>query len=467
MSRTQLWLLASLAFASVTSLVDGSPLKVMSSPNLLRVGTPENIFVECQDCTGGNIKVDINVMNHPTKTKRLATTSVTLNSDNNFQEIGQIRIPVVDFSKDPTLKQYVYLQAQFPDRLLEKVVLVSFQSGYIFIQTDKTLYTPNSKVHYRMFAVTPRMEPVERDDEIQTDASIVIEIVTPEGIILPLDRVSLKSGIHSGDYQLAEIVSPGLWKVVAKFHSNPQQSFSAEFEVKEYGSEMVEAELRGIQIVTSPYTIHFKRTPKFFKPGMSFDVAAKTNDPNILPTRQASATMEALPYKTKTNNYIHIGVDTAELELGDNLKINLNLNRQSNEDTDITYLIMSRGQLVKHGRYRTRGQVLISLIVPITKEMLPSFRIIAYYHQTDTEVVSDSVWVDVKDSCMGSLKLESSRPAPSYEPRRVFVLKVTGDPDATVGLVAVDQGVYVLNNKHRLTQKKAISSFDLLSVKII
>lgn len=39
----------------------------------------------------------------------------------------------------------MYLQAQFPDRLLEKVVMVSFQSGYIFIQTDKTLYTPNTK----------------------------------------------------------------------------------------------------------------------------------------------------------------------------------------------------------------------------------------------------------------------------------------------------------------------------------
>lgn len=43
------------------------------------------------------------------------------------------------------MKQNVYLLAQFPNRLLEKVVLVSFQSGYIFIQTDKTLYTPNSK----------------------------------------------------------------------------------------------------------------------------------------------------------------------------------------------------------------------------------------------------------------------------------------------------------------------------------
>ncbi|XP_042256193.1 complement C3-like isoform X2 [Thunnus maccoyii] len=410
--------------------------------------------------------------------------------------------------------------------------------------------------------------------------------------------------------------TPGLWKVVTRFHSNTQQSFSTEFEVKEYvlpsfevkltipesfdpffyvdsedftvdikatylfgekvdgtayvvfgvvqdgqknsfpsslqrvqvkdgvgkvtlkkehitqtfsdinalvgksiyvavsvltesGSEMVEAELRGIQIVTSPYTIHFKKTPKYFKPGMPFDVMVevlnpdetpargvavmvdqgqvqgdtasevltapngmakltvntavgvenlmitiKTNDPHISPGRQASATMVALPYTTKNNNYIHIGVDTAEMELGGNLKINLNLNRQQTQDKDITYLILSRGQLVKHGRHRSKRQTLISLSFHITKEMLPSFRIIAFYHTDDNEVVSDSVWVDVKDTCMGSLKLESSRPAPAYEPRRMFGLKVTGDPGAIVGLVAVDKGVYVLNNKHRLTQKK-------------
>lgn len=46
------------------------------------------------------------------------------------------------------MKQNVYLQAEFPGRLLEKVVLVSFQSGYIFIQTDKTIYTPNSKSEF-------------------------------------------------------------------------------------------------------------------------------------------------------------------------------------------------------------------------------------------------------------------------------------------------------------------------------
>lgn len=41
-------------------------------------------------------------------------------------------------------KQYVYLEARFPDRRLEKIVLVTFQSGYIFVQTDKTIYTPDS-----------------------------------------------------------------------------------------------------------------------------------------------------------------------------------------------------------------------------------------------------------------------------------------------------------------------------------
>uniref|UniRef100_A0A8C9X2S2 Anaphylatoxin-like domain-containing protein n=1 Tax=Sander lucioperca TaxID=283035 RepID=A0A8C9X2S2_SANLU len=568
-----------------------SPLlcrKVMSAPNLLRVGTAENIFVECQDCTGGNIQVEIKVMNHPTKTTKLTSTSVTLTSARNFQELGQITVNQIPYESrnvhdDPTMKQYVYLQAQFPDQLLESVVLVSFQSGYIFIQTDKTLYTPNSKVHFRMFAVTPRMEPVERDAETQTDASIAIEIVV---LYFIFDNL-------------------GLWKVVAKFQSNPQQSYFAEFEVKEYvlpsfevklipvssffyvdsqeltinikatylfgqevdgtayvvfgvmqegrkksfpsslqrvqvkggigvvklkrehitqtypnilelvgssiyvavsvltesGGEMVEAEMRSIQIVTSPYTITFKKTPKFFKPGMSFDVAvevvnpdgtpakgvpvvvdpgqvqastrangmakltintmaqsltitARTNGSNISNRRQASATMVALPYITQSNSYIHMGVDTAELELGDTLKVNLIIKRNENHDTDITYLILSRGQLVKNGRFKTRGQILISLTVTVTKEMLPSFRIIAYYHTDGNEVVSDSVWVDVKDSCMGSLRLESSKPNPSYEPRRMFGLKVTGDPGATVGLVAVDKGVYVLNNKHRLTQKK-------------
>lgn len=65
----------------------------MSAPNLLRVGTAENVFVECQDCGNANEKsVQIIVKNHPTKNKILASTSVTLNSANYFQGMGEITV---------------------------------------------------------------------------------------------------------------------------------------------------------------------------------------------------------------------------------------------------------------------------------------------------------------------------------------------------------------------------------------
>ncbi|CAI5679598.1 unnamed protein product [Oreochromis niloticus] len=265
--RTTLLLLASLAFASLTSVADGAPLQVISAPNLLRVGTTENIFVECQDCTGGDIRVEINVMNHPIKSSRLATASVTLSSVNNFQQFGKIKIPAGYFNKDPSVKQYVYLQAQFPDRLLEKVVLVSFQSGYIFIQTDKILYTPNSRVLFRVFALTPQMDPVETDEETRTDTSITIEFVTPEGIILLRHQVSPLLGLYSGNFQLDETVSSGLWKVVAKFHSNQQQMYFAEFEVKEYVLPSFEVKLTPLtqffHVNSRDFTVRIKATYLF------------------------------------------------------------------------------------------------------------------------------------------------------------------------------------------------------------
>uniref|UniRef100_A0A665W556 Complement C3-like n=1 Tax=Echeneis naucrates TaxID=173247 RepID=A0A665W556_ECHNA len=580
-------------------------LKIMSAPNVLSVGTRENIFFECQGCSDEVIPVNFKVTNFPSQTVTLDSGSVILNKQNDFQQFGNIMINPDSFVKDPNIKQYVHLEADFQDYKLGKVVMVTFQAGFIFIQTDKTLYTPNSKVHYRMFAVAPSMEPVKAGDN-HADTSVSIEIVTPDEVTLSLPGpVSLISGMYSGDYDLGEYASNGIWKVVARFPSNPQFSFSTEFEVKEYvlpnfevtleiqknyfhvdwneynvrvqaiylfgedvegtayavfgvimddqkinfpgslqrvtldggeaqvtlrkkaitdtfpdinslveksiyvtvnvltedGGEMVKAELRNIQIVQSPYAIQFTKTSKFFKPGMDFDVMVEVLNPDGTPAdqvqvtlnpgavegrteengmarlsintkqtdtqlaisattnvpgiTQATASMTAHLYNSKSKSYLHIGVGKAEVSKGENLKVNFNYNRQSGAQSDITYLILSRGQLVKYGRYTKSGEVVVSTIILVTKEMMPSFRIIAYYHTADGEVVSDSVWVDVEDTCIGSLKLEPKESnRNSFEPGESFQLKVTGDPEAQVGLVAVDKGVFLLNSKFRLTQAK-------------
>ncbi|XP_030636320.1 complement C3-like [Chanos chanos] len=583
-----------------------TPLYIMSAPNLLRVGTVERVFVEAQDYAGGSLNVKIRVLTYPSKNRELTSTQVTLREGNSFQDLVEIKVPDLEnvFERKSLEKQYVYLQAQFPAKQLEKVVLLSFQHGYIFTQTDKTIYTPSGTVYYRVFPLNAGLQP--------SQSSVLVDFMTPDGITINREDLDSNSGMKSKSFKLPDPSSLGTWKLVSRFKTDPKTNFTVEFEVKEYvlpsfevtlkpekaffyidddelmvkikarylfgkevsgmayvvfgvttdenrkrsfpgslqrvqiisgqgeaslkrahilqsfpkiqelvgkqihisvsvltntGSEMVEAQRSGIHIVTSPYSIHFIRTPKYFKPGMPFDVSVlvtnpdespakgvivevspgrvrgrtaengiakvtinteggantlaisvKTGDPLLTEPRQARSQMTALAYSPKhgSRNYLHIGVSAAELTIGDQLKINLNLGGSPGvQEQDFTLMVLSKGQIVSVNRIRRmRGQALVSLYLTVTKDMVPAFRLVAYYHVGSSEVVSDSVWVDVKDTCMGTLKVDVSRRQVTYEPHKPFSLKITGDPGAKVGLVAVDKGVYVLNNKNRLTQTK-------------
>uniref|UniRef100_A0A674EH55 Complement C3-like n=1 Tax=Salmo trutta TaxID=8032 RepID=A0A674EH55_SALTR len=573
----------------------------MSAPNPLRVGSMERVFVEAQDYSGADFNVQIKVMNFPAQDKLLVDERVSLNSVNKYQALKDIKGPDF-FDEDYTGNQYVYLHAQFPSHKLEKVVLVSFQTGYIFIQTDKTIYTPESKVKYRVFALNSGLEPV-------TD-SINVEIMNPDGITLLQEDYKPDNGMKSGDFTVPEITSFGNWKVVAKFKNTPHKNFTADFEVKEYvlpsfevkltatksffyvdddeltvnvdarylfgepvkgvgfvvfgliqgndrtsfpgslqrveegvgnavlktqhikdtfpeihnllqkslyisvnvltdtGSEMVKAEKKGIFIVKSPYSIHFKKTPLYFKPGMPYDISVYVTNPDGSPAkdidvealhkdekvlgkthdngiakmtintkaadselsivaidklgddRQGTQKMTAKPYQTKDNskNYIHMNIHSADVKIKDQLTVGLTLGSSpaaQNGKHEITILILSKGQLISSQKIEwNKGQGLMSLPLTVNKDMIPSFRVVAYYHVDKNEVVSDSVWIDVKDTCMGSLKVDGVRLSASYAPRETVTLSIIGDPGAKVGLVAVDKGVYVLNDKSRLTQTK-------------
>ncbi|XP_019600514.2 complement C3 isoform X1 [Rhinolophus sinicus] len=279
------------------------------------------------------------------------------------------------------------------------------------------------------------------------------------------------------------------------------------------GGEMVQAETSGVKIVRSPYNIKFIRTPQYFKPGMPFHfrvfvsnpdgspaynvlvhcqnhkvrtlssgVAALTintdanmeqlpilveTDEALQPEEQASAKMTAWPYSTQngSGNFLHIEVKTLGAEVGNNIHLSLNTRHQNPETkeriTHFTILVLSKGQIVcaKH-QLKSQGSVYTSTTIDVTSEMMPSFRVLAFYllprgTGQDPELVADSIWIDVNDKCMGTLKVGlTNEPFDSLEPNSQVEVKVTGDAEATVGLVAVDKAVYVLNSKHKLTQKK-------------
>lgn len=63
---------------------------------------------------------------------------------------------------------------------------------------------------------------------------------------------------------------------------------------------------------------------------------------------------------------------------------------------------LSRG-LLREARSLNSGSV-VKFHILITPEMIPSFRLIAFYYNTGGDIIADSVWVDVKDTCGGKVK---------------------------------------------------------------
>lgn len=69
--------------------------------------------------------------------------------------------------------------------------------------------------------------------------------------------------------------------------------------------------------------------------------------------------------------------------------------------------MLNKGKILSAERMGVAGQLLTSVRLTVTPDMMPSFRFLAYYsiHWTGgEEVVPDSIWVDVEDSCAGGVR---------------------------------------------------------------
>ncbi|XP_056366435.1 complement C3 isoform X4 [Oenanthe melanoleuca] len=584
-------------------------LVTMVTPAVLRLETDELVLLEAPGAAAA-AEASLRVQDFPLKRQILFETRVALSPAEGMMATATIKVPA-KLLPAAQGKQFVTVTAQVAGVTLEKVLLVSLQSGHIFVQTDKPIYTPGATVLCRLFTVDHLMQPVAK--------TVIVEVKTPDNVIIKQVSVSspTKNGILSLNHNLPEVVSLGMWTISAKFEESPDQVFSTQFEVKEYvlpsfevavepeekflyidrqedfrvsilarylygkrlegtafvlfgvmvddekksipqslrrvavvdgdaeavlsmahlrerfpnphelvghslyvtvtvitesGSDMVEAQRGDIRIVTSPYSIHFTHTPKYFKPGMPFDltvfvtnpdgspaprvtvqadgfqdpvstqrdgtarlvlnmpankdsvpITVRTAQPGLPAERQAWRQMTAQAYRSQagSGNFLHLAVAGTELQPGDNLAVNFHLKTSNNQVRNsvpfFTYLVLSKGRVVRAGRQRHEaGQSLVTMTLPVTPELVPSFRVVAFYHVLPGEIVADSVWVDVKDTCMGTLVVKGATEGDNrvHEPGTPMRLRLEGDHRAHVGLVAVDKGVFVLSKKNRLTQTR-------------
>uniref|UniRef100_A0A8C5UL27 Complement C3 n=1 Tax=Microcebus murinus TaxID=30608 RepID=A0A8C5UL27_MICMU len=548
----------------------GNPMYSIITPNVLRLDSEETLVLEAHDAQG-DVPVSVLVQDF-TKKQTLANEKTVLTSATGYLGTVTVKIEATKELRSEKGRKFVIIRASFGPTVVEKPVLVSLQSGYLFIQTDKTIYTPGSTVRYRIFTVDHKLLPVGR--------TVMVSIENPEGIPVKLDSFSSHNqfGILPLSWTIPELVNMGQWKIRAYYENSPNQVFSAEFEVKEYVLPSFEVILEpaekfyyiydqnGLGVTITARFLYGKNVdgvafvifgvqdgdPRHFplltlltriedgtgeavlqrkvlldgvqpsgadslvgkslyvsatvilhsgEPGtlrasgkgglaeeenveaqtqddgvakltintkdtrQPLSITVRTKKEGISDAEQATNTMQAQPYSPmgNSNNYLHLSVPRVELKPGETLNINFHLRAHPSLDARIryyTYLIMNKGKLLKAGRQvHEPGQDLVVLPLSVTKDFIPSFRVVAYYTMLGTngqrEVVADSVWVDVKDSCVGTLVVKSGgkddrKPTPGQQ----ISLKIEGDVGARVGLVAVDKGVFVLNSKNRLTQSK-------------
>ncbi|KAM9469330.1 complement C4-B [Clarias gariepinus] len=278
--------------------------------------------------------------------------------------------------------------------------------------------------------------------------------------------------------------------------------------------DIEEAESSSLKIVTSPYVIDLSRTKKYFTPGGVFSILGTTSFPDgtripnlyirvvastdgiplirestgdnngniaiTFPVQQrakqmsievqaqgddkeiiSEAKITSTAIAETDGSYLSVEVPHQILNPGQSLEVTFRdiTTSRAARPSHIYYLIVSKGRVLKAGRIQ-RTQ-LTSMNLPFSVDMVPAFRLVAYYYTQAGNIVADSVWVDVKDVCQGKVEIV---PFSELKPGRAVQVSVRTDLDSKVALSAVDSAVYVLNKKGKLSPQKMfeyMNSYDL------
>uniref|UniRef100_A0AAY5KP45 Complement component 5 n=1 Tax=Esox lucius TaxID=8010 RepID=A0AAY5KP45_ESOLU len=246
-----------------------------------------------------------------------------------------------------------------------------------------------------------------------------------------------------------------------------------------------EAELAGVKFLKSPYSLSLVATSPFIKPGLPYTIRAfikrkgtfrlcelhtsfdcslfiiylcnavmlfqfKTADERLPESSQAQYTLEAMAYSSPNERYLYIDLPStyAAAEVGSPLSIVIYFYARSYlQIENFSYQIISRGKIVKFATEKHGGSTSQAIIFQVTRDMVPSIRLLVYYvmHGEGTsELVADSVWIDVKEKCVNGLKTELSFHQKEYKPKDVLTVEVKTGQDSLVALSAVDTAVYSL-----------------------
>ncbi|KAH0615516.1 hypothetical protein JD844_004875 [Phrynosoma platyrhinos] len=267
-------------------------------------------------------------------------------------------------SKDPkTSVQYVYLEAVSPHFTKEKKMPVTYDNGFLFVQTDKPVYTPDQTVKVRVYSLNEELRPARRaatltfvdPEEVEVDI-IKEEDVTgiisfPDFKIPPYPKyfynapvseaqVFVRFGIIEGTHKT--MMPKALRHIemeegIAEFYFNSKSAVSklsynsleeldglklyiAASVLETKGGHSEDSELTSVMYVMSPYKLNLVATPFFVKPGLPYFIKVQVKDPVGVPARNLPVVLTASVFNEamEETTLVQEGTDAGRRETSSN-----------------------------------------------------------------------------------------------------------------------------------------------------
>uniref|UniRef100_A0A8C4WWA5 Anaphylatoxin-like domain-containing protein n=1 Tax=Eptatretus burgeri TaxID=7764 RepID=A0A8C4WWA5_EPTBU len=275
--------------------------------------------------------------------------------------------------------------------------------------------------------------------------------------------------------------------------------------------------LDDIPIVASPYSIKSKWTVPFFKPGVpyiykvlvlnpdgspasgvpikvsfSFDssgnwitqkrktmdngiamqtintarnskklnIKVQTEDERLEQSQQAEASFTIASYSSPSGSFIHLNAHREVKSPGEHIVFDVFIKSAAKDHVlHFNYLMISNGKIHNFLQEGRKGDT-TSVSLLLTPELVPQFRLVAFFILPSGELVADSIIIDVKDSCHAKLSLDVAGGKRLFSPRDNVNFDLSGESDSWVAVGAVDKAAYVLDKKNKLTANKVYKAME-------
>ncbi|XP_015753158.1 PREDICTED: complement C3-like [Acropora digitifera] len=202
-------------------------------------------------------------------------------------------------------------------------------------------------------------------------------------------------------------------------------------------------------------------------------IQVRTQDDNLNDEQNAVANYIVKPFNAENGPLLML----RQLSPGKvGKKIQCESYRSINEAAaKLSFAVVSRGRILSHSTTDSFDGIFKSWSFLVSPQMSPSARLIGYYIDNNERVVADSILLNIEDSLPSEVKFPAATERLSdgstaqtnevkKQPGEHYTLEVMAPAGTRIGLLAVDQSVYLLRNDNRLTKDrifKTAEEFDL------